>query len=129
MNKEIARADLQAARDNAQREVEGLERFFSVTAIDAWPFVVVLCDMYGIPCSALQILARHDDGTVSYNFAATGRNATQYSRADAHRIAKDLQAEKAGLVRPMGKRDFFALMLERNRRVVETFDEWLVRVS
>jgi hypothetical protein len=128
-NKEIAREDIQAARDNTQREVEALERFFSVTSIDAWPFVVALCNSDGEPSSALQVLKKHDDGTVSYNFAAHGRSASQYSRADAHRIAKDLQVDKTFTVKAMGKRDFFAIMLERNRRVVETFDELLAEAD
>ena len=129
-NKEIARENIQAARDSTQREVEALERFFSVTCIDAWPYVVVLCNGEGVPSSALQVLKKHDDGTVSYNFAAHGRSASQYSREDARRVAESVQVDKkTGKVKAMGKRDFFMLMLERNRRVVETFDEMLAKAD
>lgn len=128
-NKTLARETIQAARDNVQREVEDLERYFAVTAIDAWPYVVALCNSDGEPSSALQVLKKHEDGTVSYNFAAHGRSASQYSRADAHRIANEVQADKTFKVKAMGKRDFFALMLERNRGVVEQFDKLLAKAD
>lgn len=113
MTKAEALASFKETVAHIEKEIESLESYFSVTCIDAWPFVVVL-DQNG-HLSALKALTEN-----SFNMSASGRDATQYSKERATAIVKEF-ADKGYKV--MGKYDFFKHQLKHKKEMLVWFKE------
>ncbi len=99
---------------STERQIAELESFFSVTCIDAWPFVVV---RKGMIDTALKSL-----GGNLYNFSAMGRDACQLSRRDAEGMAEYFTAQGTPC-EIVGKYDWFGSQLEAARRNLASFKQ------
>ena len=113
MEKSAAIASFKATIALIEKDIQSLESYFSVSCIDAWPFVVVL-DQNG-HISALKALTEN-----SFNMSASGRDATQYSKERATAIVEEF-ADKGYKV--MGKYDFFKYALESKRETLKFMKE------
>ena len=107
--------------ESTERQIAELESYFSVTCIDAWPFVVVR--KAGMTASACKSL-----GDGKYNFSAMGREALQLSRRDADGIAADFTAQGIPC-EVVGKYDWFGTQLEAARRNLDYFKELTAKAA
>lgn len=107
-------ASFKATIAHIETDIADLESFFSVTCIDAWPFVVVLNQNGHI--SALKTLTED-----SFNMSASGRDATAFTRRNAENIAKEYGYEL------MGKRDFFEYALNSKRETLAFMKEMIAK--
>lgn len=107
-----------------EKQIADLESYFSVAILDAWPCVVALVqEGTGKTPTALKITSRERG---EYNFSAMGRDAAQYSRAHADRIAADINSRTESdpfkrQVVVMPKAQFFRNALERAKETREYF--------
>lgn len=116
MEKSEAIASFKDTIASIEKDIESLESYFSVTCIDAWPFVVILNQNGHI--SALKALTEN-----SFNMSASGRDATQYSKERATAIAKEFGYEI------MGKYDFFKYALNSKRETVKFMKEMIEKAE